>query len=149
VQSLIKVPNNRASLENAFLRRLRVAALIAIVVGAIGSVVLMLHAGRRNPSSFLIFLFVIWVLSPFLLLALANIISQRWSRLTRGTLYCVTLVLTLSSLAVYAHRAFGPPRPQAAFIFIVVPPLSWLLIAIVVSIAGLISRRLTRRSGGN
>jgi hypothetical protein len=141
---VIKVPNNRASPESVFLRRLRVAALIAMVVGAIGSVVLMLYAGRHNPSHLLIFLFVIWVLSPFLLLAFANIISQRWSGLTRGTLYGVTLVLTLSFLAIYAHRALGPPRPQAAFIFIVVPPLSWLLIAIAISMAGLISSRLTR-----
>jgi hypothetical protein len=109
----------------------------------------MLYAGRRNPSHLLIFLFVIWVLSPFVLLGLANIISQRWSSLTRGTLYGVTLVLSLSSLAIYAHRALGPPRPQAAFIFIVVPPASWLLIAIVVSLAGLISGRLTRRGGGD
>ena len=129
--------------------RLRVAALTSMVVGAIGSVVLMLYAGRRNPSSLLIFLFVIWVLSPFLLLALADIISQRWSRLTRLSLYRVTLVLTLSSLAIYAHRALGPPRPQAAFIFIVVPPLSWLFVAVVVSVAGLISGRSKRPGVGD
>jgi ACR3 family arsenite efflux pump ArsB len=146
---VIRVPNNRASLENAFLGRLRVAALIAMLVGAMGSVGFMLYAGRRNPSQLLIFLFVIWVLSPFVLLGLANIISQRWSGLTRATLYGVTLLLTLSSLAIYAYRALGPPRPQAAFIFIVVPPASWLFIAIAVSLAGLLSARLTRRGSGN
>ena len=123
------------------LNLLRVVALFAIAIGAAGSVGLMLYAGRRNPSRLLILMFVIWVLSPFVLLALASIVSKRWSDVTRATLYVVTLVLTFSTLAIYAQRAFGPPRPQAAFMFIVLPPVSWVLSAIVVGIAGLKSGR--------
>ena len=55
------------------------------------------------------------------------------------------LVLTLGSLAIYGVDALRPPRPQAAFVFIVVPPASWLVIAIVIPIAALTSGRLSRR----
>ena len=129
--------------ERRLPRVLHVAAVIAIAVGAAGSVGLMLYAGRHNPSRLLILMFVIWVLSPFVLLALASIVSKRWSDVTRATLYVVTLVLTFSTLAIYAQRVFGPPRPQAAFMFIVLPPVSWVLTAIVVGIAGILSGRLS------
>ena len=127
---------------------LRAAALIAVLVGAVGSVGLMLYVGRRNDSRILLVLFVLWVLSPFMVLVLANVVSKRWSVLTRATLYSVMLVLTLGSLAIYGDVAFGPPRVKTAFVFVVVPPASWLLIAIVVPTAALISRRQSRRGDG-
>ena len=128
--------------EGGGLRILRALALIAVLAGAVGSVGLMLHAGRRNPSRLLLVLFALWVLSPFLALLLASVVSKRWSVLTRTTLYGVMLVLTLGTLAIYGYVALGPPRAQTAFVFVVVPPASWLLIAIVVPIAAQISRRL-------
>jgi hypothetical protein len=108
----------------------------------------MLHAGHRNPSRLLLVLFALWVLSPFIALVLANMVSKRWSVLTRATLYTVMLVLTVGSLAIYGDVALGPPRTKAAFVFVVVPPASWLLIAIVVPIAALISGRPSRRGDG-
>jgi hypothetical protein len=139
---------SRGRPEGGLLRLLRTAALIAVLAGAVGSVGLMLHAGRRNNSRILMVLFTLWVLSPFLALVLANAVSKRWSVLTRATLYSVTLVLTLGSLAIYADVALGPPRAKPAFVFVVVPPASWLLIAIVVPIAALISGRRSRRADG-
>ena len=79
-------------------------------------------------------------------LAFALIVSKDWSVLTRATLYSVVVFLTVSSLAIHGHVAFGPPRTKTAFAFVVVPPASWLLIAITVLIAGLISHRRSRRS---
>ena len=134
--------------ERGFLGLLRAAALIAVLAGAAGSLGLMLHAGRRNDSRILLVLFTIWVLSPFVALVLAYVVSKRWSVLTRATLHSVMLVLTLGSLAIYGDVALGPPRAKTAFVFVVVPPASWLLIAIVVPIAALISGRLSRRSAG-
>ena len=134
--------------EARFLSVLRAAALIALLVGAVGSVGLMLRAGHRNPSRLLLVLFALWVLSPFIALVLANMVSKRWSVLTRATLYTVMLVLTVGSLAIYGDVALGPPRTKAAFVFVVVPPASWLLIAIVVPIAALISGRPSRRGDG-
>ena len=128
--------------ETRSLGLLRAAALIALPAGAVGSVGLMLRAG--HPPLFLRVLFAIWVLSPFMALALANVVSKRWSDLTRAALYGVMLAVTLATLAIYGNVAFGPPRAQRAFVFVVVPPASWLLIAIVVPIAAFISGRLSR-----
>jgi hypothetical protein len=73
---------------------------------------------------------------------LANVVfAKRWSVLTRAALYTVMLVLTLGSLALYGDVAFGPPRAKTALVFIVVPPASWLLIAIVVPIAAYLAGR--------
>ena len=138
---------NRGRPDAAFLGLLRVAALIAVVVGAGGSIGLMLWVGHRNPSRVLLGLFVIWDLAPFMALAWANMTSQRWSVLTRPTLYCVTLVITLGSLALYGDVVLRP-RPQPAFMFLIVPVASWLLMVIVVPIAALISRRQSRRGAG-
>jgi len=56
------------------------------------------------------------------------------------------LVLTVSSLAIYGDVAFGPPRTKTAFAFVVFPLASWLMMAITISIAALISRRRSRPS---
>ena len=133
--------------DGGFLGLLRAAALIAVLVGAGGSVGLMLRAGQRTPRLLLV-LFVMWVLSPFMALALADVASKRWSILTRATLYSVMLVITLGSLAIYGDDAFGHRTAHAAFVYVAVPPASWLLIAIVVPIAALISGRLSRRGDG-
>ena len=134
--------------EGGFLGLLRTAALIAVPAGAVGSVGLMLLVGHRNPSGLLIVLFALWVLSPFMPLVWASVVSRRWSVLTRATLYVVMLLITLGSLAIYGDVALGPPRAKTAFVFVVVPPASFLLIAIVLPIAALISRKLSRRVDG-
>ncbi len=126
--------------DGGFLGVLRAVALIAVVAGAGGSVGLMLRAGRRTPWLLLV-LFVIWVLSPFVALAWANMVSKRWSVLTRATLYCVTLVLALGSLAIYGGLVSPPAGSAPAFVFVAVPPVSWLLLATVVPLAAWISRR--------
>ncbi len=138
---------SRGSSEGAFLGRLRVTALIVVLAGAGGSIGLWFYVSR-HPPLLIVVLFVIWVLSPFVALVLADVVSKRWSVLTRTALYSVMLVVTLGSLAIYGDDALGHRRPQAAFVWVVVPPASWLLIAIVVPIAALISSRLSRRNDG-
>jgi hypothetical protein len=134
--------------EGVFLGLVRAVALIALLVGAGGSVGLFLYAGRhRHPGITVMVLFVIWVLSPFMLLALTDLVSKRWSALTRAALYSVMLVLTLASWIIYGILAFGPPRAKMVAVFVMVPPASWVLIATVVPIAALISKRRSRRSG--
>ncbi len=120
------------------------AALLVPVAGAVGSVSLMLRAGHRNDSRILLALFAIWVLSPFVALVLANLISTHWSAFTRATLHCVMLILTLGSLAIYANMVSTPTGSKLAVPFLVVPLGSWLLITIVIPMAALLSRRLSR-----
>ncbi len=137
---------SRGKPEGGFLGFLRAAALIAALAGAAGSIGLMLLAGHRNPSLLLIVVFALWVLSPFMALVWANVVSRSWAVLTRATLYVVMLVISFGSLAIYGALAFGPLRAKTGFVFLVVPAASWLLIAIVIPIAALISGRLSRRA---
>jgi len=120
--------------------RLRVAARFALVIGALGSLALMLLAGRSTPRLLLVG-FVGWILSPFVLLAWAERASQRWSALTRTTLAVVTIAIAVSSLVIYAivvARSAGSPRGPA---FVAVPPASWFAMAAALGIAALVSRR--------
>ena len=80
--------------DGVFLDRLRAVALFVVFAGAASSLGSMLRAGRRTPR-FLLVLFVIWVLAPFAALAWANMVSTRWSAITRTTLYWATLVVTV------------------------------------------------------
>lgn len=125
--------------ESGFLGSLHAAALIVAVTGAIGSFGFMLRVGNRNNSRLLLLLFAIWVLSPFVALILAHTVSRRWADLTRATLYSLMLVLALGSLTLYGDVALGPPRPQPAFRFLVVPAASWLLIAVAMTLAAFLS----------
>src|SRR5579864_1086955 len=120
---------------------LRTVAMIAAAAGAVGSVALTLYVGRHNPSRILLSLFVIGVLSPFVALVCASAVSKRWPVLTRTTLYSLMLVLTLGSLAIYGDVAFGPARATPAFAFLVVPLVSWLLIAVALPVSAFLSRK--------
>jgi len=127
---------------------LRGAARIALLVGAAGSVALMFQAGYRgrgNPPPFLMLLFTGWVLAPYAALAAAGVRGRRWPTLARAALDVVALVIALVSLAIYGYVAFGPPRAQVAPAFVMVPPLSCLLAAIVVASSVLVSRRRARQ----
>lgn len=134
---------SRGRPEGGLLGVLRAAALIAVVAGAVGSLGFLLREGRRTPR-FLLVLFLLWVLSPFIGLVWANVVSKHWSLVTRATLYSVMLVLTLGSLASYGAVVLGPPRARPAAVFLVVPLASWLLVAMVVPTAALMSTRAKR-----
>jgi hypothetical protein len=127
---------------------LRKAGLLTLAIGAAGALGLMLYTGRRNPSTLLMAMFAIWVLAPFVALALADAASKQWSDLTRTTLYALMFVITFETLAAYAYIAFGPSRPQPAFTFLVLPPASVLLSAIVLRTAAAIASRRSRLDRG-
>jgi len=109
---------------------LHITFLIVVICGAMGSLYFTLHSGRYNKSVLLILLFVIWVLSPFAALAAATIVSKLWPTLIRMTLYSLVLILTIGSLITYSG-IIKPPGSKPAFVFLVVPLISWLLIAIL------------------
>ena len=139
---------SRGRPEGGFLGLLRAVALIALVVGATGSLGFMLRAGQHTPRLLLV-LFTIWVLSPFVALLWANMVSKRWSVVTRATLYCVTLVVTLGSLVIYGELVvLKPPGSPNAFLFVAVPPASWAFMMIVIPMAALLSDRRSRRGTG-
>ncbi len=111
------------------------AASIAVLAGAVGSVGLLLSTTDRNPSQLLVVLLASWVVSPFVALLWANIVSKGWSVRIRVTLHRVMLVVPLSSLAVYVADAIWPRTSPGSF-------------ALVVLAAALISGRRSRRADG-
>jgi hypothetical protein len=122
---------------------LRTVALIAAVVGGTGSVTFLLQAGNRNSSLIvLVTLFSIWVASPFMALVFAILKAARWSATTRTTLYGGTIVLAVASLLIYSRVIdLKPAGSPNTFLFVAVPPAEWMVIALSVSIAALISRK--------
>jgi len=123
--------DKQASNQN-FIRTVSIAILLA---GAVASLYFMFGAGRNQKSFFLIGCFTIWVLSPFLALLIAVLISKRWLIPARMTFLLLILFITVSSLVSYsgALNLFGAKPP--AFKFLIVPLISWLLIATVIPIS--------------
>jgi len=128
--------------DAGFLRPLRAVSLAALLAGAAGSVSMLLRAGQ--PPLFLRVLFSIWVASPFIVLLLVDMYSRRWSVIVRATLLSLMLVLSLCSLIIYGYAIFGGLRLNPVSVFVVVPPISWVLIGLVVSASAIISRRFSR-----
>lgn len=127
-------------MESSGLKFLRVAALIALLVGAVGSLALMFNVGRNQKSIVLLALFLLWDVSPFAGLFAADMFSKNWSRAARVSLYCLMFFLTAVSLVAYSG-VLNPPATKNAFMFLVVPGVSWLLMLTVLPVAGLISRK--------
>jgi hypothetical protein len=120
---------------------LRRATLLATLAGAAASLGFMLYAGRHNPSRLLVLLFSAWVLSPFAAAVLAWFKSERWSTMTRATLYMAMLVIVLLSVWVYGAVAPGHLRVKVGFVFLVVPLASWVLLVVAVAVSAVRSRR--------
>jgi len=116
------------------LKFMRIVALIVLLMGVIGSFSLVLYNGRNNKSILLISLFVLWVLSPFVAFLIADKVSIRWTDTIRKTLYIIILALTLVSLLSYSGLLI-PAGTKTAFVFLVVPLISWVVIAIFILIA--------------
>ena len=109
-------------------------ALAAIVAGAAGSIGLMFLAGSRQRSLLLMGLFTGWVLSPFLLLGWACMVSIRWPAFTRASLYAGALVLTMTSLLAYGGSIPMPSGSRPAAVFLLVPLASWVFMAVVIAL---------------
>lgn len=113
---------------------LQLIALLVLLADAITSLTLMFMVGRRNESRILMLLFTLWVLAPYVALTMANLVSQRWAANTQAALHIMMLIVSVGTAAIYAVVAMGPPRPQPAFWFLIVPPASLLLAAIAVAL---------------
>ena len=108
------------------------SSIIALVSG-LASIVLMLVAFRRNPSDILRLIFIVWVSFPFALLGVGNLVAKRWAARTRSTLQYVTLVVSIVSVVIYLYVVLRPAKAQGAFAFIALPPISAMLIVLVVA----------------
>ena len=92
-------------------------------------------------------LMAIWVLAPFAAVVVLDRVSTRWPARVRTTLHALMLALTVGSLAVYVYDAWRPRASQPAARFVAAPVASCVVIALVLAIAALISRRRPTPAG--
>lgn len=105
---------------------LRTAAILMLLTGAILSAILILHAGHKNASTILPALFLIWVLSPFIMLLFANYRFKRYI----ANHHCLFMIV-LSILSVIAYTGvLNPVNTKGAAVFLFTPLISWILIII-------------------
>jgi len=116
-------------------------AIIFAFIGAMGSLYFMFRAGRNQKSILLMVLFTGWVLSPFLGMLWASKTSNRWVIPARESIYWLMIILAIGSLVAYSG-ALLPSGTKTAFIFLVAPFTSWVVIVIGI----LISRRLSAKN---
>jgi len=103
------------------------SALAALLAGAVGSLYFMFTAGRNQKSILLIMLFTGWVLSPFLALFAASARFKQWTSRNRFSLYILMIIIAIGSLIAYSGL-WVPPGTKPAFIFLINPLVSWLLL---------------------
>ncbi len=119
---------------------LRTIAVLVLLAAAAGSLYFVIHAGRNNNSFILRILFVIWVLSPFVAFVFADAISKQWSWIVRRYLYWLMLIVSIGSSLIYSG-VLGAIETKPAFIFLIIPLISWLLIVIIIPIVKKLSHR--------
>jgi hypothetical protein len=111
-------------------------AVFTVLAGAGGSIGFTLHQGRHNGSLLLILLFAGWVVAPFIALLLINAGTKRWPLFARMTLYGLMVAVTLGSLVLYSGL-WSPPKAKAAFVFLLVPLLTWSVMGVILLAAKL------------
>ena len=115
-------------------------ALVILIAGAVVSMGLTLQAGRHNKSFILPLMFIGWALSPSIALLVVNSSSARWPVIIRVILYCLMIFIAIGSLVCYSG-ILSPVGAKPAGVFLIVPLISLLLIAIIIPVSLVISRR--------
>jgi hypothetical protein len=128
----VKVKN----VDSKSVRVLHAIAVLMVLAGAAGSLGFTLYTGSHNPSVVLVLLFAGWVVSPFIALLLINVITKRWEVFDRLVLYGLMVMLTIGSMVIYSGL-WSPPNAKTAFVFLVVPLLSWSFMGMILLAASL------------
>jgi hypothetical protein len=115
-------------------KTLQIIAMVATWLGALLALYFMYSTAHNQKSMLLIALFTVWVLSPFAGIFMATKAPERWIRPVRTPLYWTMIILAIGAVMVYSGT-IKVPHTKPAFIFLVAPFVSWLLIIAVFLIA--------------
>lgn len=127
---------NLKNTDSKTIRFFHTLAVLMVLAGAGASIGFTIYTGRNNPSVVLILLFTGWVVSPFIALLLINAVQRRSELFDRLILYSLMVLLTLGSITIYSGL-WSPPGAKTAFVFLVVPLLSWSLMGTILIAAKL------------
>ncbi len=108
---------------------------LLLLAAAAASLVLMYRAGHRNPSIVLMLMFTVWVSSPFVALDVVNSFARRWPSARQAVIRTTAVIVALGSVSVYGVDAVRPLSSKGAFFYLVVPFVSWLVIAGAMAVA--------------
>jgi hypothetical protein len=117
-------------MSNEETRKIRYDAVkITAVASAIFSSLFMFLTGRHQASVVLTLLFFVWVVSPYAGIIFASGRARRQRTGTRGMFRWLAYLLAAAALLLYSRiLPLAPDRP--AFVFLVVPLLSWLFVVV-------------------
>jgi hypothetical protein len=121
---------------------IRMLAVIVTFLGALFTAIAVLHTGRYNNSAWLMALFVAWDVSPFIAMIVAQPIFKRRGKVFHLVLYVLMMAISVTSLAFYSGLIRWPDK-RPAFIFIVIPLVSWIIIGLVLGLSVLFDRKKT------
>ena len=106
----------------------RVVLLAVLGAAAVASLVFMFRMGGRNPSALLVALFTGWVASPFVGACVLTIAGRGLSAGGQVGIAVVSLVIAAGGLALYGG-AITVMGTRPAFVYLMVPLASWVLLA--------------------
>jgi hypothetical protein len=106
---------------------LRTISVLLVLLGAALSAILTIIKGHKNTSIILPALFLIWVLSPFIMLLIANANYNRYAGNGRVLQYLLMFFIPIFSVIAYSGIV-SPVGAKPAAVFLFVPFISWLLI---------------------
>ena len=106
---------------------LKAGTPIVLIVAALSSIGFMFYTARSQRSIILLLLFTIWVGSPFIALFYAQSRSKQKTDKFQNNFRWLTLFICIVSVLIYSG-ILGRLSKQPAFIYLVVPFISWFLI---------------------
>jgi hypothetical protein len=127
---------------------IRALAIAILIAGAAASAGMVYYMGRNNKSVLLILIFVAWVLGPFVALIGAHVISKRLPVRMRVTLPYHSFFITFASVVAYSGILL-PQGTKPAFIFIVMPVFSWVVMIITFFLAASRSKKVSQKNAGD
>jgi len=101
-------------------------SIVAQLIAAATSLCFMFIAGHNNKSAVLMLLFTVWVVSPYAILYAAS----KKSFIAAKPLDYTSLIISIGSIIAYTFSYFSPGKTPA-FIFLLIPLLSWIAVALV------------------
>ena len=111
-------------------KSLPLISILILLAGAVGSIVFTLNAGRNNSSVLLPILFIGWVISPYLALLAIHFYSRLRQSFSDAFYLRMTGFITLFTTVAYSG-IFSPKGMKPAFVFLVVPLISWMIIVLM------------------
>lgn len=133
--------------NNRSFKWLQTIAFVIVIFGAAGSLYFVINAGRNNDSFILRGLFIVWVLSPFAALLIADHIFKHSLLLSRKAIYWLMLIVSLGSFICYSSAPYSS-HPKA-FIFLIAPLVAWLLMITVTLTIAIFKSKSTENAGNN